>query len=211
MTGRVLGAKEIRVSNDRVSVSGLSVRVVSGLQLGISPDGTTNGYSATTSVTRRLTAQYQEGLLDIEVHFSDETKTALRDIAMSDYLLSVDSLDPDVVAFAPMAASPHPRVIAVGEGRGDLLRVGLRLPDKCTTLASSSRRGVTKSRTPVPPATNNVLANAFANVEVDFTSSQRPEFVQNDGSESGHHGGRVGIKDLADLHDILIGEYRNLI
>jgi len=71
VTGRVLGAKEIRVSNDRVSVSGLSVRVVSGLQLGIAPDGTTNGYVSTTSVTRRLTAQYQEGLLDIEVfiHF----------------------------------------------------------------------------------------------------------------------------------------------
>jgi len=141
------------------------------------------------------------------VRFSDDTKTALRDISMTDYLLTVDSLDPDVVAFAPMAASPHPRVIAVGEGRGDLLRVGLRLPEKCSTPSSSARRGATKSRTPVPPTSNNVLATAFANVEVDFTSSQRPEFVQNDGSESGHHGGRVGVKDLADLHDILIGEY----
>jgi len=60
ITGRVIGAKEIRVVNDRVSVTRLSVRVVSGLQLTISPDTVIeNGYVAETSVTRRLTAQYQ--------------------------------------------------------------------------------------------------------------------------------------------------------
>lgn len=60
ITGRVIGAKEIRVGNDRVSVTRLSVRVVSGLQLSISPDtAIENGYIAETSVTRRLTAQYQ--------------------------------------------------------------------------------------------------------------------------------------------------------
>lgn len=60
ITGRVIGAKEIRVGNDRVSVSRLSVTVVSGLQLSISPDtAIENGYVAETSVTRRLTAQYQ--------------------------------------------------------------------------------------------------------------------------------------------------------
>lgn len=36
------------------------VNVVSGLQLSISPDSTVeNGYIAETSVTRKLTAQYQ--------------------------------------------------------------------------------------------------------------------------------------------------------
>lgn len=60
LSGRVIGAKEVRVGNDRVSVTRLSVRVVSGLQLSISPDTTIeNGYVAETSVTRRLTAQYQ--------------------------------------------------------------------------------------------------------------------------------------------------------
>lgn len=60
ITGRVIGAKEIRVCNDRVSVMRLSVRVVSGLQLSISPDtAIENGYIAETSITRRLTAQYQ--------------------------------------------------------------------------------------------------------------------------------------------------------
>ena len=60
ITGRVIGAKEIRVGNDRVTITRLSVRVVSGLQLNISPDAVIeNGYIAETSVTRRLTAQYQ--------------------------------------------------------------------------------------------------------------------------------------------------------
>lgn len=60
ITGRVIGAKEVRVSNDKVTISKLAVRVVSGLQLNISPDSSIeNGYVAETSVTRRLTAQYQ--------------------------------------------------------------------------------------------------------------------------------------------------------
>lgn len=60
ITGRVIGAKEVRVGNDKVGISKLSVRVVSGLQLNISPDSSIeNGYIAETSVTRRLTAQYQ--------------------------------------------------------------------------------------------------------------------------------------------------------
>lgn len=58
----------------------------------------------------------QEGLLDIDMEYSDGSRTALRDVAVSDYFLLVESLDPEVVAFAPMLASKHPRVIAVGEG-----------------------------------------------------------------------------------------------
>lgn len=43
----------------------------------------------------------------------------------------MESLDTEVVAFAPMLASHHPRVIAVGEGNGDLLRVNLLLSEEC--------------------------------------------------------------------------------
>lgn len=54
-----------------------------------------------------------------------------RDISVDDFLLLVESLDAEVVAFAPMLASHHPRVIAVGEGNGDLLRVTLLLSEEC--------------------------------------------------------------------------------
>ncbi|XP_076240037.1 transmembrane protein 132C dtn isoform X2 [Calliopsis andreniformis] len=207
ITGRVIGAKEVRVGNDRVAVTKLSVRVVSGLQLTISPDAAIeNGYVAETSVTRKLTAQYQEGLLDIDVEFSDSTRTPLREIAVSDYHLLVESLDPEVVAFAPMVASHHPRVIAVGEGRGDLLRVSLQLADTCRLTGRRSGKGSQR-------ATASALASASANVEVDFASSDlpnRPEFVQNDGGGtvgSHHHRERKTSRgEMApDLHDILIG------
>lgn len=84
ITGRVIGAKEIRVGSDRVSISRLIVRVVSGLQLNITPDNAIeNGYMAETSVTRRLTAQYQEGLLDMDLEFSDGMRTPLRSVKLN--------------------------------------------------------------------------------------------------------------------------------
>lgn len=53
------------------------------------------------------------------------------DVSADNYYLLVESLDTEVVAFAPMLASSYPRVIAVGEGNGDLLRVTLLLPEDC--------------------------------------------------------------------------------
>lgn len=61
-----------------------------------------------------------------------------RDISVDDYFLLVESLDTEVVAFAPMLASHHPRVIAVGEGNGDLLRVTLLLSEECRLRRSIS-------------------------------------------------------------------------
>lgn len=79
INGRVIGTKEIRVGSDKVSITKVVVRVISGLQLSITPDNyVENGYIAETSVTRKLTAQYQEGLLDIDLEFSDGARTPLR-------------------------------------------------------------------------------------------------------------------------------------
>lgn len=84
INGRVIGTKEIRVGSDKVSITKLIVRVISGLQLSITPDSNVeNGYVAETSVTRKLTAQYQEGLLDIDLEFSDGAKMPLRLVLLS--------------------------------------------------------------------------------------------------------------------------------
>lgn len=206
ITGRVIGAKEIRVGSDKVSISKLVVRVVSGLQLNITPDSSVeNGYVAETSVTRKLTAQYQEGLLDIDIEFSDGARTPLRDISVDDYFLMVESLDIEVVAFAPMLASHHPRVIAVGEGNGDLLRVTLLLSEECRL-----RRNIPISKQS-PKSTPGPLATSLASVQVDFSSSSgngngvpdsasRPDTVQNDGFSN-----RAAKGGSSDLSDILIG------
>lgn len=106
----------------------------------------------------------------------------------------VESSDPEIVAFAPMMASHHPRVIAVGEGSGDLLHVTLLLSEECRT---STR---TKGKS------NGILASADASVEVDFSSSDlphRPDILQNDGGSYGNSKGR----DFPDLQDILKGSH----
>ncbi|XP_049277564.1 transmembrane protein 132E isoform X1 [Anopheles funestus] len=201
INGRVIGAREVRVGSDKVTITRLTVKVVSGLQLSISGDGSIdNGYIAETSVTRRLTAQYQEGLLDIELEFSDGSRTPLRDISVDDYFLLVESLDTEVVAFAPMLASHHPRVIAVGEGNGELLRVTLLLSEECRIRRNMpvSKQGM---KTSVGP-----LVSALASVQVDFSESDtntRSDTLQNDGAV-GRDRNKMG-KDLNDLEDILIG------
>nr|XP_040221411.2 transmembrane protein 132E [Anopheles coluzzii]XP_049461170.1 transmembrane protein 132E [Anopheles coluzzii]XP_049461171.1 transmembrane protein 132E [Anopheles coluzzii]XP_049461172.1 transmembrane protein 132E [Anopheles coluzzii]XP_049461173.1 transmembrane protein 132E [Anopheles coluzzii]XP_049461174.1 transmembrane protein 132E [Anopheles coluzzii] len=201
INGRVIGAREVRVGSDKVTITRLMVKVVSGLQLSISGDGSIdNGYIAETTVTRKLTAQYQEGLLDIELEFSDGSRTPLRDISVDDYFLLVESLDTEVVAFAPMLASHHPRVIAVGEGNGELLRVTLLLSEECRLRKNVpvSKQGMKISVGP--------LISALASVHVDFSSSDKnikSDAVQNDGA-IGRDRTKSG-KELSDLEDILIG------
>lgn len=206
ITGRVIGTKEIRVSTDKVQIKRLHVRVVSGLQLTITPDtAIENGYIAETTVTRKLTAQYQEGLMDIDIEFDDGSRTPLRDISVDDYFLLVESLDTEVVAFAPMLASHHPRVIAVGQGHGDLLRVTLLLPEECR-----SRRNMPllKPGSGKQASSGPTLATALASVEVDFGGSDTSKVdthshtVQNDGTSNRD---RYRGRDLGDLADILIG------
>ncbi|XP_028040950.1 transmembrane protein 132B [Bombyx mandarina] len=205
ITGRVIGVREVRVGNDKVSISRLLVRVISGLQLNISPDSAIeNGYVSETTVTRRLTAQYQEGLLDIDIEYSDGSHTPLRDVAVSDYFLLVESLDPEVVAFAPMLASKHPRVIAVGEGSGELLRVTLLTPEQCRSgpIRRVALPGKGDAKTPaniknIPGA----LATAAASVDVDFSGGdapQRPDTPQNDDIMA-RGGLRSGLSDLSDV------------
>ncbi|XP_058169924.1 transmembrane protein 132E [Anopheles ziemanni] len=201
INGRVIGAREVRVGSDKVTITRLIVKVVSGLQLAISNDGSIeNGYIAETSVTRKLTAQYQEGLLDIDLEFSDGSRTPLRDISVDDYFLLVESLDTEVVAFAPMLASHHPRVIAVGEGNGELLRVTLLLSEECRLRRNMpvSKQGIKGSIGP--------LVTSLASVQVDFSvtdASTRPDTVQNDGI-AGRERNKSG-REMSDLEDILIG------
>lgn len=199
LSGHVLVSKEIRVVGDKVSVSRLAVNVVSGLQLNVRPDAAVdNNYIAETSVTRRLTAKYQEGLLDIDLWFSDDTRTPLRSVAMSDYALRVESANPDVVAFAPMAASPHPRVIAVGPGKGRLLRVSFGPPDACRGGGKHDAAG----RKPAQAAAA-VLSETAADVHVDFSSSPYSveQFVQNDGGGGGGGGGVLNVGPPRDKKD----------
>lgn len=96
-----------------------------------------------------------------------------------------------------MLASHHPRVIAVGEGNGNLLRVTLLLSEDCRT-----RRNIVSTKNAKYNA--SPLASALATVEVDFNNVNdivnKHEAVQNDEiyrrEKSKILGGRG---DLADI------------
>ena len=92
-------------------------------------------------------------MLDITIFFSDGTRTPLRDIDPAQYYLTVDTLDPQVIAFAPIIGSKDTRVIAVGRGSGPLLRVSLELADDCHDK------------------TDDPLATATAEVMVEFETT----------------------------------------
>ena len=60
MTGRVLGGKEIRVVNEKVSITSMKVEVISGVQLSLFPDTDfDNEFIAETTITSKLSAKYQ--------------------------------------------------------------------------------------------------------------------------------------------------------
>lgn len=120
-----------------------------------------------------------------------------RDISVEDYFLLVESLDTEVVAFAPMLASHHPRVIAVGEGNGNLLRVTLLLAENCRTRRNTN--ATKQSKTISSP-----LASALASVEVDFNNGNdivnKHEIVQNDGIVGKD---KLKFRNTGDLADII--------
>ena len=157
ITGQLMGSKEIRVTSDKETITHLDVKVVAGLELQIKPyTPLTNVWMAKTTLLDRLTTQYQEGLLDIKLHFSDGTSIDLSDVSSTDYDLSVDTFG-GAVALAPNTG-PYPRVIAIGPGRGQLLYLSMELSSSCQ-----------RKRTQ-PLAMKNV------NINVDFSTSS----LQND-------------------------------
>ena len=94
--------------------------------------------------------------------FSDGSSTPLRDIDPDQYYLTVDTLDSHVIAFAPILGARETRVIAVGEGTGELLKVSLELADDCHDKN-------------VEP-----LATATVFLEIDFDADASLPEVKND-------------------------------
>ena len=100
----------------------------------------------------------QEGLLDIELQMSDDTTLPLRDVDPEDYYLAIKSLDSRVIALAPSRDARFPRVVAVGNGRGQLPRTSLELIDDCMASKSS----------------NMALAVQLAHVNVQLKNRKQP-------------------------------------
>ena len=126
---------------------------------------------------------FQDGVLQVSVKFDDGTSMPLKYISSSDYFLDMDTLNNHVVAFGPMLASDTPRVIALGQGKGELLKLALELGDQCQRK---------KSRP---------LAVSYVYIDVDFAEDpSKGEDLQADASHYGY-GGRSNDRFSGDKGD----------
>lgn len=124
ITGKQLASRKLRVTADQETITGLHVRLLTGLQMQVKPEhsvldqaafGHSMGHlmgnslsnpqitvwSVRTNENSALTEQYQEGLLDVEIKFSDGKVISLSDVTDSDYHLQVETNNSGKIAYAP--------------------------------------------------------------------------------------------------------------
>ena len=119
--------------------------------------------------------------MDISLYFSDGTTMPLRHTPPADFFIKTDTLNNHVVTFGPMLSPYQPQVIALGQGKGELLKLSLELGDECQRKKSKS------------------LAVSYVYAAVDFSKPDDQEKTQNDDHRgnrrySGSSGGDLGVK-----------------
>lgn len=154
MSGHVIAAREIRVLADKVDVSALSIRLIAGLSLTLSPDPDLDScFVAQVEANDRLHSRYQEAILDMTVHFSDGTASPLRLTDRSHYNLLVESHNTTILALTSPARANIPRVLALGEGRASL---SVTFSSACTNQDDQANQ-VAAAHHPLATATTSVL------------------------------------------------------
>lgn len=138
ITGRILGAKEVKVAPDKETITHLDIDLITGIKLQIFPysDFTDNIWVSRVTTSDRLSSLYQEGLFNIKLHLSDGTVTSLDSVSSKDYHLSIDIFHENrAIAIAPPSLSAitnsYPRLIAINEGKDQLIHVSLEVPAIC--------------------------------------------------------------------------------
>uniref|UniRef100_A0A8C8A618 Transmembrane protein 132A n=1 Tax=Otus sunia TaxID=257818 RepID=A0A8C8A618_9STRI len=134
LSDSILGEQMLVVSEEKVTVTDLRARVVSGLALSLRAEpGHPGLVTATAQGTATLRAPKQEATLSVWLSFSDRTLAPLELYGWQDAALTVTSLDPAVatVGGSPGVPAARPWVVAEGPGRGALLQLSLHPLDAC--------------------------------------------------------------------------------
>ena len=169
MSGQVIAAREVRVTGDRVDATELSVRLITGLSLSVTPDPDLDScLVAQVDAQQRLHAKYQEAILDVALHFSDGTTMPLRLTERSHYTLTIESHNASILALTSPIRATIPRVLALGEGQA---------------VISLSFGAVPICTNPSPQETSvavHPLASAVTSIQVALTGHPISSVVQND-------------------------------
>ena len=170
------------MAKNRESIRRMNVRLLTAMTLEVQAEGRNKQgqYHLQTGFSQLLSSKYQEALLDIELEMSDDTRLPLREVDPEDYYLAIKSLDSSVIALAPSRDARFPRVIAVGNGHGQLLRTSLELIDNCMETKSS----------------NLALAIQLADVNVQFKNSKNSNELGSSLNANGYGSGSGGQNEL---------------
>ncbi|KAK2819004.1 hypothetical protein Q5P01_024565 [Channa striata] len=143
LTSSVLAERDIRVVDDKVSVTELGVQLVSGLSLSLqlSP-GSSRAIVAIATTREMITQLKQEAVVSCWVQFSDGAVTPLELFDRSVYSLTVSTPDERVATVRRTPLSTF--VVAQGEGKGQgvLVRVELRICEECQKSKRKSKLAV---------------------------------------------------------------------
>ncbi|CAN0049734.1 unnamed protein product [Lampetra planeri] len=150
----VHGEAPLSVLEERVALAALRLLLVGGLSLTVGAAPGPLPAVLASVAAQRLHAHKQEAVLSAWLEFSDDTAAPLDIYDPGSFSLTLTSLDESVVSVRPPAPRggrgdgdpwAGPTVTAEGEGRGDLLRAELGVPDVCQK--SKRRSGVVAAST----------------------------------------------------------------
>ncbi|CAL1535412.1 unnamed protein product [Lymnaea stagnalis] len=186
-TGKLLGSKEVRVGKDKVGIERLMVRVISGMGIHISEDKNLPGaLLATVFLRDQLVAKKQEAVLDIAVEFKDGSMLPLMSITPDEYELEVTSMNHDVVEVvvsSTTAPTLPPSIKAIGNGKGEIIRVILRESETCSKRTARN------------------LDTEYVHVQVDFAKDMDfYNLVQSDGFYFNRANERRPVKNEHEQH-----------
>ena len=194
--GYVLAAKEIRVGHDKVSVKRLTLKLITDLQLYVTASDQIEGALIAMAVERdQLLSEFQEGIIDVEVEFSDMTSIPLRLISPEDYFLEIMTTDPKVIRLVESKIPYQAHIVALGEGSGNLIKITLKLADSCRKRKSKS------------------ISAAGLFIDVDFSQERRvysdARFQSDAHYDTNRASGRWDSSENKPVYTLKVSEYEN--
>ncbi|XP_037339488.2 transmembrane protein 132D [Pungitius pungitius] len=180
LSDAILAKTTIKVVDDKVTITGLGVQLVTGLSMTLQlSTGSNRAILATTSTQEFLQTPKQEALVSAWVQFSDGNQTPLDIYDPAFYRVAVTSLDPGVVS----VQGPPPTVVAEGEGEGVLVRVEMSICESCQKSKRKSTVAVGNGSLKVKFQVNSRRSNG--NYSSTVSLKDKGSDYGNGGDESG--------------------------
>jgi len=153
--GHVLAVREIIVSHEKVNVEGLNLKLVTGTSLFVEPSTNLDGALVAIAILdHQFLNNNQEGIIDVEIEYSDGTTLSLQHVTSEDFFLEVKTTNMHVLGVVASPMSHQPHVVATGEGHADL-KVLLKLSKACERKRS------------------RILGNSSLDINVDFSQERK--------------------------------------